>query len=68
MSRSDDSREGLSPPPPPNILDLFADDDESDDIFEPATEDSEAPSTTGEEESETEFAGQLKTCLVSPSS
>ena len=63
MSRSEDSREGLSPPPPPNILDLFEDDDddESEDIFEPATDDSEAFSTTNEEGSENEFAGQRNT-------
>lgn len=56
MSRSEDSREGLSPVP--NILDLFEDeDDENDDIYEPATEQSDLATTTTEEESETEFAG-----------
>jgi hypothetical protein len=58
MSRPEDDREGLSPPAA-NILDLFEDEEEeSDDIFEPASEDSEFGTTTNEEESDIDFAGK----------
>ena len=59
MSRSENDREGLSPRAP-NILDLFGDDDESDDVYEPATEESDLATTTNEEGSETDFAGQYR--------
>ena len=62
MSRSEDDREGLSPPAP-NILDLFEDEDESDDIYEPATEESDLATTTNGEDSEGEFAGQKESLL-----
>ena len=55
MSQTGDDREGLSPPPP-NILDLFdEDDDESDDVYQPAAEESgmsELASTTEDEDGE----------------
>ena len=60
MSRAEDDREGLSPPAP-NILDLFGDDDESDDVFEPATEESDLADTTDGEEGGSEFTGQRDT-------
>ena len=56
MSRSEDNREGLSPAAP-NILDLFEEDGESDDAYEPATEDSNIDTTTNEDDSEGDFAG-----------
>jgi hypothetical protein len=60
MSRSADDREGLSPPAP-NILDLFEDDDESDDVYEPVTEESDLASTEDGEEEEGNFAGTSST-------
>lgn len=57
MSNSEDNREGLSPAPP-NILDFLGDDDESDDVYEPATEESDLGTSINEDESEGDFAGQ----------
>jgi hypothetical protein len=59
MSRAEDDREGLSPSPP-NLLDIFEDDDESDDVYEPVPEESEyTTSTNNESEDEAEYAGIL---------
>jgi hypothetical protein len=57
MSRAEDDREGLSPSPP-NLIDIFEDDDESDDVYEPVPEESEYTTTTNDDgEDEAEFAG-----------
>lgn len=54
MSKSENDREGLSPPPP-NLLDLLEDDD---DVYEPGTEESDLGTSVNEEESEGDSAGQ----------
>lgn len=54
MSTSNDPREGLSPSPP-NILDLFDEDGDSDVDFAPATD--EDPSTQASD-SNTEYTGR----------
>ena len=64
MSRPVDDREGLSPEPT-NVLDLLGDEDEGDDIYEPATEQSELTASTGDEEDDVEFEGNSRTCLSS---
>jgi hypothetical protein len=67
MSQNNQDREGLSPPPP-NILDLFQDDDESDDIYEPTTEESEIAATNEDESEEFMRLGMLTghRCTRSP--
>jgi hypothetical protein len=56
MSRPSDDREGLSPEPA-NILDFLGDEDEDDDLFEPATEQSDMTASTAEDDEEVEFSG-----------
>ena len=58
MSRPEDDREGLSPSPA-NILDFLGDEDEDDDLYEPATERSDMTASTAEDDEEAEFAGQM---------
>lgn len=57
MSRPSDDREGLSPEPA-NILDFLGDEDEDDDLFEPATEQSDMTASNAEEDEEVEFSGR----------
>jgi hypothetical protein len=58
MSSPHDDREGLSPPPA-NILDFLGEEDEDDDLFEPATEQSDMTASTAEDDEEMEFSGQI---------
>lgn len=58
MSRSADDREGLSPSPA-NILDYLGEEDEDDDLYEPAAEQSDLTTSAAEEDDEGEFAGQI---------
>ena len=57
MSRPSDDREGLSPEPS-NILDFLGDEDEDDDLFEPATEQSDITASNAEDDEEVEFSGR----------
>ena len=60
MSTQSDSREGLSPSPP-NVLDIFGDEEDSDDVeFEPTSEDQSTDASglhAGEDESDADFTG-----------
>jgi len=56
MSRAPDDREGLSPSPP-NILDLFEGDDEEDDEIYEAAEDQTTEGETNDEDEEGDYLG-----------
>lgn len=53
MAGANDNRDGLSPPPR-TIFDVFGEDEEDDDIYQPATEDSTDADGMDEDEDEDE--------------
>lgn len=65
MSQSNDDREGLSPSPA-NILDFLGEDDGDDDLFEPASEESDITASMDGDDEEVEFSGQIIDTVSEP--
>lgn len=62
MSRAVGDREGLSPSPATDI-DFMDEDEDNDELYEPASEQSELTESTAEDEEENEFEGAYCTAF-----